>query len=140
MYEEPTQRDDLRQELEALGKNLSQAFRSAWETPESRRLREEIITGLTELGTTLKREAEYLAESPLMQKARQSVEDISEQLHSPEVQQRLRLELIRALQTLNHELQSVIERWQNMPPSTSYSEESRESPPITQAPPIEGEQ
>lgn len=115
MAENQPHEESLRQEFEALGKNLIEALRSVWETPESRRLREEMTSSLAELGITLKREAESLANSPAAQQARQSVEQVGEKLRAPEVHQKARAELISALQILNQELQKVIERWQSSP-------------------------
>lgn len=107
--------ENLRQEFEALGKNLIEALHSAWGSPESRRLREEISAGLGDLSGTLKREAEELASSPAANKVRTSVEDVGEKLRSPEIHSKVRGELIGALKSVNSELQKVIDRWSAEP-------------------------
>lgn len=128
MSENQPEEESLRQEFEALGKNLIEALRSVWETPESRRLREEMTDSLAELGITLKREAESLANSPAAQQARQSVEQVGEKLRAPEVHQKVRTELISALQNLNQELQKVIERWQSSTGSTAPVDPQTDAP------------
>jgi hypothetical protein len=70
---------------------------------------------LSDLGTTLKREADNLATSPAAQKVQTSVGEVGEKIRSTEVQEKVRLELIGALQTVNSELQKVIDRWANPP-------------------------
>lgn len=110
--------ESLRDEFENLGKNLVDALRSAWEAPESRRLREEMTTGLSDLGSTLKREAENLATSPAAQKVQTGVGEVGEKIRSTEVQEKVRRELIGALQVVNSELQKVIDRWTNVAPET----------------------
>lgn len=111
MSENRPDEESLRDEFETLGRNLIDALRSAWEAPESRRLREEVTTGLSDLGSTLKREAENLSSSPAAQKVQTSVEGVGEKLRAPEVQDKVRRELIGALQVMNTELQKVIDRW-----------------------------
>lgn len=125
--------ENLRKEFEALGKNLVEALRSAWSAPESRRLRDEITNGLGDLGGMLKREAEELASSPAANKVRSSVEEVGEKLRTQEVQTKVRGELIGALQTVNNELQKVIDRWGGTAPSTTAGEAASE-PAETPAP------
>jgi hypothetical protein len=67
MSEKPPGDESLRQEFEALGRNLVGALHSAWEAPESKRLREEMTGGLNDLASTLKREADNLANHPATQ-------------------------------------------------------------------------
>jgi len=111
MSDVPPNEDSLRQEFEALGKNLIGALRSAWEAPESKRLRDEMTSSLSDLGSTLKREADNLASHPATQQVKTDVEQIGEKIRAPEAQAAVRRELLGALQTMNSELQKVIDRW-----------------------------
>lgn len=115
MSEQKPNEDNLRREFESLGRNLVDAMRAAWESPESKRLRDEVVTGLNDLGTTLKKEADTLASSPAAQQVREGVEQVGERLRSTDVQTKVRGELLGALQTVNSELQKVIDRWMNDP-------------------------
>lgn len=111
MSDVPPSEESLRQEFEALGKNLIGALRSAWDAPESKRLRDEMTNGLSDLGATLKREAEYLASHPATQQMKDDVEQIGEKIRAPEAQDAVRREILSALQSVNSELQKVIDRW-----------------------------
>ncbi len=124
MSENKPSEESLREQFETLGRNLVEALRTAWEAPESRRAREEVITGLNDLGTTLKREAENLAAHPVAQKVQKNVGEVGEKLRTPEVQEKVRKEMIGALQTVNTELQKVIDRWSAAPATTKTGAEA----------------
>jgi hypothetical protein len=130
MNDVPPNDESLRQEFEALGKNLIGALRSAWEAPESKRLRDEMTNGLNDLGSTLKHEAEYLASHPATQQMKNDVEHIGEKIRAPEAQATVRRELIGALQTVNSELQKLIDRWKES--ENPVQPPTEESPPSNQ--------
>ena len=111
MSDIPPSEESLRQEFETLGKNLIGALRSAWEAPESKRLRDEMTSGLSDLGSTLKREADYLASHPATQQMKNDVGQLGDKIKAPEAQAAVRRELLSALQAVNSELQKVIDRW-----------------------------
>lgn len=133
MTDKRSDEEGLREEFEALGKNLIDALRSAWEAPESRRLREEMAVGLNDLGSTLKREAENLAASPAVQKVQAGVDEVGEKIRSREMQEKIRLELIGALQVVNGELQKVIDRWSPAGPGEASPDAVESSEPASSA-------
>jgi hypothetical protein len=130
MSDNPPNEESLRQEFEALGKNLVGALHSAWEAPESKRLRDEMTSGLSDLASTLKREAEYLANHPATQQVKNDVGQIGEKIRAPEAQATIRHELLSALQAMNSELQKVIDRWSA---AEAPAETSGENPTPTDA-------
>jgi len=111
MNEVPSTEENLVNEFQSLGKNLMEALRAAWEAPESRRVQEQVITGLNELGSTLKREADHFASSSTGQQIKTGIEQVGEQLGSAETQETIRNELLRVLRSANIELEHVIDRW-----------------------------
>ncbi len=116
MNEHPSNNEEnLRQEFETLGRNLVGAMRAAWDSPESRRLREEMVNGLTELGVTLRREADNLSTSQAAQQVKNGVEQVGERLRTTDVPTKVRGELVNALQMVNGELQKIIDRWAEQP-------------------------
>lgn len=133
MTDNPRPEGNLEDEFQVLGKNLLAAMRAAWDTPERKRVQEELITGLNGLGATLKNEADNFAGSPAGQKIKTGVEQVGERLRSVETQEKVRQELLNALKTANTELQKVIERWSARDASSdagSTSEAaSQEKPP-----------
>lgn len=122
----PPDEENLKQEIENLGKNLIGALRSAWDAPESKRLRDEMTSGLNDLGSILKREAEYLASHPATQQIKGDVEQFGEKIKAPEAQAAVRRELLGALQTMNAELQKLIDRWSETEASSEKSSEEND--------------
>ena len=111
MSDETPNEENLSEEFEVLGKNLIGAIRSAWEAPESKRLRDDMTTGLGDLASTLKREADNLASHPTTQQLKNDVNQIGEKMKAPEAQAAVRRELLGALKAVNSELQKLIDRW-----------------------------
>lgn len=127
MSEKPTPEENLADEFHNLGQNLLGVLRAAWENPERKRVQQEFEKGLSELGTALKREAEYFAESPTSQRLKADVEGISERIRTTETQEKVRQEVLNILQTANVELQKVIERWAPGQPGETPETPSPES-------------
>lgn len=103
--------ENLSEEFRNLGKNLMDAVRTAWESPERRKLQQEISSGLQELGATLRKEAQSISESETGKRIKSDVQEAQQRIRSGEVETRVRDELLSALQTVNTELQKVIESW-----------------------------
>ena len=122
MTEKPSTEEGLAEEFQALGKNLMEALRAAWEKPERKRVQEQVLTGLNELGSTLKREADHFVASSTGQQIKTSVEQVGERLRSAETQEKIRQELLKALQIANAELQKVVDRWTVAPASVDQGE------------------
>lgn len=102
---------DLADEFRTLGKNLAEAMRSAWESPERKRLQQEIETGLIELGTTLRTEFNTFNESSTAQRLKEDVQDLGSRMRTGQVQDQVRSELISVMRMVNLELQKATTRW-----------------------------
>ena len=111
MTDQPTPEQKLSDEFRNLGKNLVEALRAAWETPERKRIQQELENGLDELSSTLKREADNFSESQTGQQLKADIHDLGERFRTGEAQSQVHRELLSALQTVNTELQKVIDRW-----------------------------
>jgi hypothetical protein len=122
MSENKPPENDLAEEFRNLGKNLADALRTAWESPERKKFQQEIENGVNEMGTTLSKEFGTFIESPTGQRLRSDVEDLGERLRTGEAQQRARDELLNALKRANIEIQKATERW-----NASKSEQSSSS-------------
>ncbi len=123
--------ESLADEFRNLGKNLADALRAGWESPERKRLQQEIESGLTDLGATLKREVDNFASSPTGQQLKTDVEQLHERVRSGETQEKVRQELLNALKTANAELQRVINQWSA--PRTDASQNETPSEPTDKA-------
>ncbi|HEX7974048.1 MAG TPA: hypothetical protein VF498_06545 [Anaerolineales bacterium] len=113
MTENKPPEDNISEEFRNLGQNLAEVLRTAWESPERKKFQQELETGLTELGKTLKREANTFNDSPTGQRLKENVQDVREGLHTGEAQTKVRSELLSALRFFNGELEKVIEHVEN---------------------------
>jgi hypothetical protein len=123
MSENKPPENDLAEEFRNLGKNLADALRTAWESPERKKFQQEIENGINEMGATLSKEFGTFIESPTGQRLRSDVEDLGEHLRTGEAQQRAREELLTALKRANIEIQRATERWNSSKSGPSVSSE-----------------
>ncbi len=107
MNEPPPQEESLTDEFRDLAKNLVTILQTAWDRPERRKLQDELETGLTELSSTIKREAKAAVESPAGQRIRSDIEGMGEKVRSGQVEAKVHDELVGALKTLNAELKKA---------------------------------
>lgn len=105
----PSGGTNLADELSAFGKNLIDVLRAAWDRPERQKLQQEIESGISELGSTLRKEAQSVSDSQVGQRIKAEVDDLSERVRSGQVETKVREELINALQTINLELAKVVQ-------------------------------
>lgn len=125
MNENPSPDDNLVDELKNLGRNLGDLIRTAWDNPERKRIQMDIESSLSELGKSIKREADSFAESPTAQRFKNDMEEINQRIRDAETREKARKEMLGILQTANTELQNLISRM-----SSPESEET----PSNQAP------
>jgi hypothetical protein len=111
MNENKVSENDIAEEFRNLGKNLAEAMRTAWESPERKRFQQEIEDGINAMGTTLRDEFENFIESPTGQRLRSDVKGLGEQIRTSEAQQRAREEVLAALKRANIEIQRATQRW-----------------------------
>jgi uncharacterized membrane protein YccC len=102
--------DDLAAELRALGANLKEVLKAAWESEERRRLQTEIGSGLEDLASTLKSAAQEFSESPTGQRLKADVQDARERLRKGQVEGRMREDMLAALRKINAELSKAAAR------------------------------
>jgi hypothetical protein len=110
--ENPQTEDTLAAEFRVLGQNLMRSLNALWESPERRRLQQEIEDGLNTLATTLKTEAEAFGQSPTGQRLKADLEDLQQRVQSREAEAKVRQGLLEALRALNAELEKVAASWE----------------------------
>jgi signal recognition particle GTPase len=106
--------DDIAEQLNALGKNLREALRTAWESEDRRKLQQEIETGLANLRDSLSAAADDFSSSQTGQNLKSDVKDLEQRWRTGEVNTKIRSEITEALRTVNNELQKTTRR--NPPP------------------------
>lgn len=109
MEENKRTEDSLAEEFRRLGKNLTEVLHTAWNRPGRKRLREEITSSLSELGSLLKEEAKYMSESPAGQRLKAEAEDLRQRVRSGEVEAKARQEMLSALRIANEQLRKAID-------------------------------
>jgi|SRR5579859_3834624 len=102
-----TPEGDLSAELRELGRNLKSAAKTAWESEESRRLQQELKSGLAALEAGLREASSELASAETRQRVRTEVHEMGERFRSGQVETQLRSDLLAALRTVNAELKKA---------------------------------
>jgi hypothetical protein len=99
--------EDLGEEFRTLGKNLKSILQTAWESPERKRLQQEMESGMAELGKSLDQAVKEFKDSPAGQRLKEDAHDFQERLRTGEVEQRLRQDLLAVMRRFNEELGKV---------------------------------
>ncbi len=110
MSEERPSEDTVAEEFRQLGRNLTEVLRGAWDSPERKKLGEEIANGLSDLSSMVRREAEHIRESPTGQRLKAEAEEIRERIRSGEYENKARQELVSALRSINEQLKRASQR------------------------------
>lgn len=124
MTDTPSPEKNLADEFRSLGRNLSEALRSAWESPERKDVQQQIEGGLSELGNTLQREHDNFVKSPAGQQFKSEIEEIGQRFQSGEAQAAMRQELLEVLQAANSGLKNLIDKW-GQPKTDSPHDETK---------------
>jgi hypothetical protein len=136
MEQEKKTDSNLADEFRQLGKNLSEVLNAAWESPERKRLQEEISSGLSELNRILRDEARHISESPTGQRVKAEAGDFRQRMRSGEVESRAREELLTVLKNANELLRKAVERMsegrraEDAPESSRSGSEAHENPAV----------
>ena len=111
---------ELGRQFQALGKSLAAAFRTAWESEESRQHVEGMKAGLEALVDEVGQAIREAGVSPEAQKVREEVQRAADSARTAggKALQDARPYLISALQQVNTELQKVIARMEQQGPGT----------------------
>ena len=103
--------ENLSDEFRALGLNLVNALRTAWESPERKKLQGELEEGLSGLATTLSNEIENFQESGTGQRLRSDAAELRDKVRDSKTEKKIRDELIKTLHIVNTELENTAQRW-----------------------------
>ena len=103
--------ENLSDEFRALGMNLVNALRTAWESPERKKLQGELEEGLSGLATTLSSEIENFQESGTGQRLRSDAAELRDKVRDSKTEKKIRDELIKTLHIVNTELENTAQRW-----------------------------
>jgi hypothetical protein len=107
MSDNPSGNENIKDAFHQLGENLVRTVRAAWEAPERQKLQQEIETGLSDLADTVRKEVNTFNESPTGQKLKTEMTDLYQGVRTTVSETSLRDELLKALNVVNKELESV---------------------------------
>ena len=119
MTEEEKYEESLREEFNALGKNIKDAFTGVWESEERQRISSQIETGISEVGEAISQAGTDVRESETGKQIRADIDDAAERIRSGEMREKLERDLVAILRSVNTELEKATE-------SVSKSESSDE--------------
>jgi len=103
--------ENLNDEFRALGLNLVNALRTAWESPERKKLQSELEEGLSGLAATLSSEIENFQVSETGQRLRSDAAELRDKVRDSKTEKKIRDELIKTLHIVNTELENTAQRW-----------------------------
>jgi len=103
---------DLEEEFRQLGKNLVDTMRLAWDSPQRKKLQNEIESGLVDVAAALRKEADEFSASVPGQQIKEEIDDLRQRWESGETETKARQELMNAIRLANSELQKWSEKWQ----------------------------
>ncbi len=124
MSENPPNNDNLVDALHKLGENLIQTLQAAWDSPERKKVQNEIETGLDDITQSVKKNIENFGESPTGQQLKTDLNELRDRVRSGETEAQLRQEILKALQIVNDELEKAASRLRNADKPDSPSNES----------------
>ena len=124
MSDEQKPEDNFAEEFRNLGNNLLGALRSVWDSPERKRLTEELESNLKELSDTLRNEVETFNDSATGQRLRDDVASLHGKVRSEIDHSGAKEDLLAALRAANRELSKVIERWSDSAESAAAEPDS----------------
>jgi len=103
---------EVGRQFQALGESLAEAFRSAWESEETRQHVQNMQSGLEAMVDRVDQALKEAAASPKGEKLRQEAEKAAETLRAAGEQtwQEAQPHLLSALNQINAELQKMIDR------------------------------
>ena len=107
MDEDKQTENTISDEFRNLGQNLVNAMRGVWDSPERKRLQQEVEEGLAQLSKTVKMEVDTFNDSPAGQRLRTDVEDFRERVRSGEAEVKIREEILKVLRFVNSELEKT---------------------------------
>ncbi len=112
MNDTPHEEGDLAEEFRQLGKNLVDTLRMAWDSPERKKLQNEIEAGLADVAASFKKEADEFSASAPGKHIKEELDDLHQRWQSGETEAKARQELMNAIRLANSELQKWSEKWQ----------------------------
>lgn len=121
---------ELLGELHSLGQQLSTAFKSLWESEESRKLREELEAGFVELGHQVETAVKSAQDSDAAQQLGEQVRETMEKARESDVAARLEEGLVTGLRDLSEQISKMVSPVEPGAPTDATPEAPGEEPDV----------
>jgi hypothetical protein len=125
MTEEQKPGGEIRGELESLGEHLVAAFKAAWSSTESRKLRQEIGDGFVQFGRRMDEAVKAAQDSQAAKEFKEQVKETVDKARESDVGGKVQQTMITGLRQLNVELSKLVDSLQ----SSGQAEPPPESEP-----------
>ena len=109
MTEEEKYEESLREEFNALGKNIKDAFTGVWESEDRKRISSQIEAGISEVGEAISQAGTDIRESETGKQIRADIDDAAERIRSGEMRDKVERDLVSILRSVNTELEKATE-------------------------------
>lgn len=131
----PPSNDDFKSQFLRLGKNLEDFLQSAWDSPERKNLQNELEIGFSEVFQALSRATSEFRASDTGRQLEHDLEDLRGQIASGDLTEKVRDEILHALQLVNDQLEQAAGHWnagqtssKTSPPSDGDQSNNQDTP------------
>lgn len=134
MTDQPRTPSAITDELSKMGKLVAQAFQSAWESEERKKLEAEFTEGLRKFSDEVTAAAKKASESDTAKQIKVQAEKVVTEVKEHDVAEEIRKGLLTGLAAINQELGKLVER---LEPKKAAAPEPPAAAPAEPAPPAE---
>ena len=117
----PPSDDEIKKQLFRLGKNLEDLIHSAWDSPDRKKIQNELENGFTEVFQALSRATSEFRASDTGQQLERDLDDLRSQIASGNLTEKVRDEIMHAMQLVNDQLEQAAGHWNTKQSSSQTS-------------------
>jgi len=137
MTDQPRTPSAITDELSKMGKLVAQAFQSAWESEDRKKLEAEFTEGLRKFSDEVTTAAKRAGESDAAKQIKVQAEKVVTEVKEHDVAEEIRKGLLTGLEAINQELGKLVERLEPKKAAAPAPESPAEAPAAPE-PPAEG--
>ncbi len=109
MTEEEKYEESLREEFNALGKNIKDAFTGVWESEERIHISSQIEAGISEVGEAISQAGTDIRESETGKQIRADIDEAADRIRTGEMREMFERDLVSILRSVNTEIEKATE-------------------------------
>ena len=117
MSDEEKLEESLRDEFDALGKNIKDAFTGVWESEDRKRISSQIEAGISEVGEAISQAGTDIRESETGKQMRDEINGVADRIRTGELREKFEQDLVSILRSVNTEIEKATEGLSKSEPS-----------------------